>query len=260
MMMGDLAVEVDRQVLAKFAAKMGISPKNVDKTCQIFQKMVQLFREKDLTLLEINPFVETSTGEMICLDAKLNFDDNADFRQLEVFSMRDPSQEDSREVRASEHKLNYIGLDGHIGCLVNGAGLAMATMDIIKLHGGEPANFLDVGGSATVEQVEQAIRILGEDPAVKTILVNIFGGIMRCDVIAQGILNAVKADKLKIPLIVRLLGTNVQEAKDIMAKSNLEVFACDDLDEAARKAVGLARIVELASATHVRVTIEDERP
>jgi succinyl-CoA synthetase beta subunit len=231
-------------------------PKNVDKTIEIIKKMTRLFNEKDATMIEINPFVETSTGDMVCLDAKINFDDNADFRQLELFAMRDPTQEDAREVRASEHKLNYIGLEGHIGCLVNGAGLAMATMDIIKLHGGEPANFLDVGGSATSEQVEQAVTILGDDPSVKAILVNIFGGIMRCDVIAEGILNAVKGGKIAVPLVVRLLGTNMQEAKDMISKSNLEVLACDDLDEAAKKAVALAKIVDLGAAANVKVTIE----
>lgn len=236
---------------------MGINPKNIDETVEIIQKMLRLFREKDATLLEINPFVEASTGNMVCLDAKISFDDNADFRQPDLFAMRDPSQEDAREVRAAEHKLNYIGLDGHIGCLVNGAGLAMATMDIIKLHGGEPANFLDVGGSATADQVEQAIRILGEDGTVKAVLVNIFGGIMRCDIIAEGILNAVKSDKLRVPLVVRLLGTNMQEAKEMIAKSKLEVFACDDLDEAAKKAVSLAKIVELANSANVKVVIGD---
>lgn len=219
--------------------------------------MLKLFREKDVTLLEINPFIETSSGDMVCLDAKINFDDNADFRQPALFAQRDPTQEDPREIRAAEHKLNYIGLDGHIGCLVNGAGLAMATMDIIKLHGGEPANFLDVGGSATTEQVEQALEILGEDPSVKAILVNIFGGIMRCDVIAQGILNAAKSGKMRVPLVVRLLGTNVQEAKDLIARSNLEIFSCDDLDEAARKVVLLAKIIELGSDAKVQVTIGD---
>lgn len=237
---------------------MGIATKNVDKTVEIIRKMTKLFREKDATMVEINPFVETSNGDMVCLDAKINFDDNADFRQLELFAMRDTTQEDAREVRATEHKLNYIGLDGHIGCLVNGAGLAMATMDIIKLHGGEPANFLDVGGSATAEQVEQAIRILGEDPSVKAILVNIFGGIMRCDVIARGILNAVKSDRMDKtpPLVVRLLGTNVKEAKDMIAKSSLKVFACDDLEEAAKKAVILAKIMELGASANVKLTIE----
>lgn len=245
--------------MQQFAEKMGISERNVDKTAEIISKMVGLFKEKDATLLEINPFIEASDGKMLCLDAKINFDDNADYRQMELFAMRDTTQEDAREVRASEHKLNYIGLDGHIGCLVNGAGLAMATMDIIKLHGGSPANFLDVGGSATAEQVEQAIKILGEDNSVKAVLVNIFGGIMRCDVIAEGILNAVKDDKLKVPLVVRLLGTNMQEAKQMIADSKLEVFAVEDLDEAAKKAVTLAKIVELADTAKVRVVIGDRK-
>lgn len=237
---------------------MGISNNNLDETVEIIEKMVKLCKDKDATMVEINPFIETADGKMVCLDAKINFDDNSDFRQKELFNLRDPSQEDAREVKASEHKLNYIGLDGHIGCLVNGAGLAMATMDIIKLYGGEPANFLDVGGSATAEQVEQAIKILGEDPSVKAILVNIFGGIMRCDVIAEGILNAVKSTKLEIPLVVRLLGTKMEEAKEMMAESKMEVFACDDLDEAAKKAVLLSKIVELAKIANIKVTIEGE--
>lgn len=243
--------------MARFATSIGIADRNIRQTVEIIDKMLKLFKEKDATLLEINPFVETTLGDLVCLDAKINFDDNADFRQTELFSLRDTTQEDPREVKAAEHKLNYIGLDGHIGCLVNGAGLAMATMDIIKLHGGEPANFLDVGGSATSEQVEHAIRILSEDPSVKAILVNIFGGIMRCDVIAQGILDAVRADEMKVPLVVRLLGTNVQEAKNLIRQSNLEVWSCDDLDEAARKVVMLAKIIELGSEAKVKVTISD---
>ena len=168
--------------------------------------MYRLFLEKDCTLLEINPLIETKDGRIMCVDAKINFDDNAAFRQKDLWEKRDLAQEDPREVRAEAFNLNYIGLDGSIGCLVNGAGLAMATMDIIKLHGGEPANFLDVGGGATATQVTEAVRILGEDPKVKAILVNIFGGIMRCDIIAEGILQAVSKTKLEIPLVIRLQG------------------------------------------------------
>lgn len=222
---------------------------------KIIKKMIELVRAKDLTLLEINPLIETNDGKLVCLDAKLSFDDNADFRQEEIFSLRDEAQEDPREVKASIHKLNYIGLDGQIGCLVNGAGLAMATMDIIKMHGGEPANFLDVGGSASSEQVEEAISILGEDPSVKAILVNIFGGIMKCDVIAQGITSAVSKMDIDIPIIVRLLGTNMREAKEIISKSKMRVFACDDLEEASRKAVLLSKIMELAKAADVQITL-----
>lgn len=237
---------------------MGIRAKNVDEMTKIIEKLIDLVKKKDLTLLEINPLVETKEGRLVCLDAKLTFDDNADFRQREAFSLRDETQEDPREVKASAHKLNYIGLDGQIGCLVNGAGLAMATMDIIKMHGGEPANFLDVGGSATSEQVEEAIGILGEDPSVKAILVNIFGGIMRCDVIAQGITNAAGKKDLKIPIVVRLLGTNMKEAKEIITKSRMKVFACDDLEEASKKAVLLSKIVELAKAANVRVSLTQQ--
>lgn len=250
-----LHVEADERDLRAFARKMGIRQKNVEEMTRLIRKMIELVKAKDLTLLEINPLIETNDGRLVCLDAKLNFDDNADFRQKEIFSLRDETQEDPREVKASTHKLNYIGLDGQIGCLVNGAGLAMATMDIIKMHGGEPANFLDVGGSATSEQVEEAIGILGEDPSVKAILVNIFGGIMKCDVIAQGITSAAIKMDLKIPIVVRLLGTNMKEAKEIILKSKMKVFACDDLEEASRKAVLLSKIMELAKAADVQISL-----
>ena len=189
-----------------FFEAMGI-PQNLFKEAgSCVKNMYRLFLEKDCTLLEINPIIQTKDDGLMCVDAKINFDDNAAFRQKDLWEKRDLDQEDSREVRAESFNLNYIGLDGSIGCLVNGAGLAMATMDIIKLHGGEPANFLDVGGGATAAQVTEAVRILGEDPKVKAILVNIFGGIMRCDIIAEGILQAVSKTKLEIPLVVRLQG------------------------------------------------------
>ena len=201
-------------------------------------RMFKCFCECDATLLEVNPLAETTgTNRLIAADAKLNFDDNASFRQKGIFEMRDTSQEDQREVRASKYDLNYIGLDGEIGCMVNGAGLAMATMDIIQMHGGTPANFLDVGGSASEEQVIEAFKILEEDPRVKAILVNIFGGIMRCDVIAAGIVNAARELSLKVPLVVRLEGTNVEEGKRILAESKLNIVAASDLDDAAQKAV-----------------------
>ena len=190
------------------------------------------------------------------MDAKLNFDDNADFRQGDIMELRDPSQEDAREVRAAEYKLNYIGLDGSIGCLVNGAGLAMATMDIIKLNGGEPANFLDVGGGATAEQVTEAFKIISSDPRVTAILVNIFGCIMRCDVIAQGIISAVSQLQMTIPLVVRLQGTRVNEAKELIAKSGLRIVSTDDLDEAASRAVQLSKIVEMAKKAKINVSFE----
>jgi succinyl-CoA synthetase beta subunit len=191
-------------------------------------------------MVEVNPLVVTKKGEVLALDAKFNFDDNALFRHPEIAAMRDTAEEDPREVEASKHGLNYIGLDGNIACLVNGAGLAMATMDIIKFYGGSPANFLDVGGGATEEQVTEAFKLLVSDANVKAILVNIFGGIMKCDVIAQGIINAVKAVKLPVPLVVRLEGTNVEAGKKLIAESGLAVIAADDLADAAQKVVKAA--------------------
>jgi succinyl-CoA synthetase beta subunit len=191
-------------------------------------------------MVEVNPLVVTPQGEVLALDAKFNFDDNALYRHPELAALRDVAEEDPREVEASKHGLNYIGLDGNIACLVNGAGLAMATMDIIKFYGGSPANFLDVGGGATEEQVTEAFKILVADERVKAILVNIFGGIMKCDVIAQGIINAVKTVKLPMPLVVRLEGTNVDAGKKLIADSGLRVITADDLADAAEKAVQAA--------------------
>eukprot|EP00963_Diacronema_lutheri_P007986 scaffold684_cov345-Pavlova_lutheri.AAC.65 len=199
--------------------------------------LYEMFRTCDCTLVEVNPMGETADGKLICADAKINFDDNASFRQKEVFALRDTAQEDPREVRAAQSDLNYIGLDGEIGCMVNGAGLAMATMDIIKLHGGTPANFLDVGGSASENQVVEAFKILTSDKQVKSILVNIFGGIMRCDVIASGIVNAAKEVGLNVPLVVRLEGTNVQQGRQILETSGVTIITASDLDDAAKKAV-----------------------
>ena len=188
-------------------------------------------------MIEVNPMAETTDGELYAADAKLNFDENAEYRQKEIFSKRDSTQEDAREVEAQKYDLNYIGLDGNIGCMVNGAGLAMATMDIIQGKGGSPANFLDVGGNASEEQVVEAFKILNKDPKVKAILVNIFGGIMKCDVIASGIVNAVKVVGLNIPLVVRLEGTNVEEGRRIMEQSGVNIVTAKDLDDAADKAV-----------------------
>lgn len=195
-----------------------------------------MFSSHDVTLLEVNPLAECA-GRLMAADAKLNFDDNAAFRQPSLFALRDESQEDPREVAAHKADLNYIGLDGTIGCMVNGAGLAMATMDIIKLHGGSPANFLDVGGSANEAQVTEAFRVLTGDPKVKALLVNIFGGIMKCDVIAAGLVAGAKAVGLRVPLVVRLEGTNVAEGKRILGASGLHIITADDLDDAAQKAV-----------------------
>ncbi|GFZ13502.1 ATP citrate lyase (ACL) family protein [Actinidia rufa] len=213
-------VDVFKGITDEDAAKVvdGLAPKVADRNASIEQvkKLYKLFCECDCTQLEINPIAETADNQLVAADAKLNFDDNAAFRQKEIFTYRDPTQEDPREVAAAKADLNYIGLDGEIGCMVNGAGLAMATMDIIKLHGGTPANFLDVGGNASEGQVVEAFKILTSDDKVKAILVNIFGGIMKCDIIASGIVNAAKQVQLKVPVIVRLEGTNVDQGKRIL--------------------------------------------
>jgi succinyl-CoA synthetase beta subunit len=195
----------------------------------------------DCSLVEVNPLVVTKGGDVLALDAKFNFDDNALFRHPEIHAYRDIEEEDPREVEAAKSNLSYIGLDGNIACLVNGAGLAMATMDIIKHHGGEPANFLDVGGGATEQQVTEAFKILISDKRVKAILVNIFGGIMKCDIIAQGIINAVKAVNLPVPLVVRLEGTNVDRGRQLLIDSQLPLVAATDIADAAQKVVAAAR-------------------
>ena len=199
--------------------------------------LYDVFISSDCTMLEINPLAETAEAKLIAADAKLNFDDNAEYRQKNLFALRDHAQEDPREVTAGKFDLNYIGLDGNIGCMVNGAGLAMATMDIISLHGAAPANFLDVGGNASEQQVVEAFKILTADTKVKALLVNIFGGIMKCDVIANGIVSAAKQVGLQVPLVVRLEGTNVEEGKKILEKSGMDIIAANDLDDAAKKAV-----------------------
>lgn len=226
--------------LKAFTTQLRVEPQCQAQAMDLVKQLLRLFKEKDATLVEINPLVQTKADQMVCIDAKINFDDNAAFRQKDIAALRDESQEDPREVRAAEYDLNYIGLDGSIGCLVNGAGLAMATMDIIKLHGGEPANFLDVGGSATREQVSAAIGILASDPRVRAILVNIFGGIMKCDVVAGGIIDGIRTHHVAVPVVVRLQGTNEQEAKEMMRSSGLSVFSQDDLDAAARKVVAVS--------------------
>jgi succinyl-CoA synthetase beta subunit len=209
----------------------------------VLPKLYQAFVAKDMSLLEINPLVVTKSGQLICLDAKVGFDDNALYRHPDVMTLRDLNEEDEKEIEASKYDLNYVALDGTIGCMVNGAGLAMATMDIIKLYGETPANFLDVGGGATKEKVAAAFKIITSDHNVKGILVNIFGGIMRCDIIAEGVVAAVKEVGLRVPLVVRLEGTNVDIGKDIIAKSNLNVTSADDLDDAAQKIVRAIREV-----------------
>jgi succinyl-CoA synthetase beta subunit len=203
----------------------------------VLPKLYTAFLAKDMNMLEINPLVVTKSGQLICLDAKIGFDDNALYRHPDIVALRDLTEEDEKEIEASKYDLNYVALDGTIGCMVNGAGLAMATMDIIKLYGMAPANFLDVGGSATKEKVAAAFKIITSDHNVKGILVNIFGGIMKCDVIAEGVVAAVKEVGLRVPLVVRLEGTNVALGKEIIAKSNLNVTSGDDLDDAAQKIV-----------------------
>jgi len=233
--------KIKAQEMAEF---VGFSKEAIDDACVQMQGLYDLFMKNDCVQVEINPFVETTKehygSKVYCVDAKLGFDDFASHRNKEIFSWKDPSMEDPREVKAEEVGLNYVGLDGHIGCMVNGAGLAMATMDVIKLHGGEPANFLDVGGGANEQQVEEAFKILTSDPNVKGILINIFGGIMKCDVIANGVIAAAKTvdlEGLGIPLVVRLAGTNVEEGKKLLNESGLAIQAANDLDDAATKVV-----------------------
>jgi succinyl-CoA synthetase, beta subunit len=224
----------------KLAKELGFAPSQMRAAGKLFAALYRCFLQSDCSMVEINPLVLTKGGQVLALDAKFSFDDNALFRHPDILALRDVAEEDPREVAASQHHLSYIGLDGNIGCMVNGAGLAMATMDIIKHHGGEPANFLDVGGGASEEQVTEAFKILLSDPKVKAILVNIFGGIMQCDVIAQGIMNAVKAVKLEIPLVVRLEGTNVGQGRRLLAESGLPIVTAHDLDDAAKQIVALA--------------------
>jgi succinyl-CoA synthetase beta subunit len=207
----------------------------------LFKALYKCFVETDASLAEINPLIITNQNQVVALDAKLNFDDNALFRHPDLLEMRDSDEEDPAEVEASKHDLNYVQLDGDIGCLVNGAGLAMATMDVIKVYGGAPANFLDVGGGATTEKVTEAFKIMLRNPSLRAILVNIFGGIMRCDVIAQALVDASKAVSLKVPLVVRLEGTNVEQGKQILADSKLPIISAKNMADAAEKVVGAAK-------------------
>lgn len=225
----------------QLAKGLGLPLNANDGISQLGYKLYRLFVDKDASMIEINPLVVTTSGELIPLDAKISFDDNALFRHADIQALRDQTEEDSKEIEASRYDLNYISLDGNIGCMVNGAGLAMATMDIIKLHGGDPANFLDVGGGATKEKVQAAFKIILSDPAVKGILVNIFGGIMRCDVIAQGIVDAAKEMEIRVPVVVRLQGTNVNLGKQILAESNLNLQTVDSLTDAAAAIVNAVK-------------------
>jgi succinyl-CoA synthetase beta subunit len=223
--------------VAKINGALALDGAAADDAKTLFPILYKAFTEKDMSLLEVNPLIVMTDGRLRVLDAKVSFDNNAAFRHEELKPLRDLTEEDAKEIEASKYDLAYVALDGNIGCMVNGAGLAMSTMDIIKLYGAEPANFLDVGGGASKEKVTAAFKIITADPAVKGILVNIFGGIMRCDVIAEGVIAAVKEVGLKVPLVVRLEGTNVKEGKAILDNSGLDVISADDLDDAAQKIV-----------------------
>ncbi len=225
----------------QIAFGLGLSGTQVAEFQSLVTALYRLYIEKDLSLVEINPLIVTKSGALIALDAKINIDANALFRHPELGRLRDPSQEDPMERRAAEHDLNYVSLDGDIACMVNGAGLAMATMDLIKLHGGKPANFLDVGGGATSERVTAAFELILSNPKVRAVLVNIFGGIVRCDIIADGVIKAVKKVGVKVPVVVRLEGTNAPAAREMLAQSGLTITPAEDLTDAARKVVALAK-------------------
>ena len=225
----------------KLAFGLGLTGKQVGEFQSIVTALAKLYDEKDASLVEVNPLIVTKAGKLLALDAKINIDANATFRQADLAKLRDKSQEDATEVKAAEHDLNYVSLDGDIACMVNGAGLAMATMDLIKLHGGQPANFLDVGGGATAERVTAAFELILSNKKVRAILVNIFGGIVRCDIIAEGIITAVQKVGVKVPVVVRLEGTNAKEARALLANSGLAVTPAEGLTDAARKVVSAAR-------------------
>ena len=225
----------------QIAFGLGLKGAQIAELQSIATALYRLYIEKDASLVEVNPLIVTKAGHLVALDAKINIDANAVFRHPDVAQMRDANQEDPMERRASEHDLNYVSLDGDIACMVNGAGLAMATMDLIKLHGGQPANFLDVGGGATSERVTAAFQLILSNPKVRAVLVNIFGGIVRCDLIADGVINAVKNVGVKVPVVVRLEGTNAKDARETLAKSGLTITAATDLTDAARKVVALAK-------------------
>jgi succinyl-CoA synthetase beta subunit len=219
---------------------MGLSAAQVRQLGQIMAGLYRLFREKDLSLIEVNPLIITNDGNLLALDAKINADDNALFRHQELAAMRDESQEDPTEAAARKHDLNYVTLDGNIGCMVNGAGLAMATMDVIKINGGEPANFLDVGGGSDADRVREAFKLILSAEHLEAILINIFGGIVRCDEIAQGIIAAVREVGVTVPVVVRLEGTNVDKGKQLLGESGLDIIPADDLNDAAQKVVAAA--------------------
>ena len=233
----DPATNICSHHVLRVAKALGLSGDLQKQMSPLLKGLYKAFTEKDMSLLEVNPLVVTKDGKLICLDAKIGFDDNALFRHPEIAALRDETEEDAKEIEASKYDLNYVALDGTIGCMVNGAGLAMATMDIIKLYGESPANFLDVGGGASKEKVAAAFKIITADPKVKGILVNIFGGIMKCDVIAEGVVAAAREVSLHVPLVVRLEGTNVELGKKILAQSGLKILSADNLADAAEKVV-----------------------
>ena len=233
----DYKETITREEVEKIVLPFKFNDEQKDEAFKLVRALYKILIQKDASLIEINPLVITKSGKVLCLDAKMNFDDNAIFRRPEILQLRDLDEEDSTEIQASKHDLAYIKLNGSIGCMVNGAGLAMATMDIIKLHGEEPANFLDVGGGASKEKVAEAFKLILSDKNVKGILINIFGGIMRCDVLAQGVVDAAKEINLSVPLVVRLAGTNFKEGKEILDKSNLKILSASDLNDAAKKIV-----------------------
>ena len=237
----DPATGIQQHHARTLAFGLGLEGDQVKSAVKFIMAMYRAFTELDASIVEINPLVVTGAGDVIALDAKMNFDDNALYRHKDVLELRDEDEEDPMELEASKHDLNYIKLDGNIGCMVNGAGLAMATMDIIKLYGGSPANFLDVGGGATKERVTTAFKLILSDPNVEAILVNIFGGIMRCDVIAEGVVAAAREVSLSVPLVVRLEGTNVELGKKLLAESNLDIVSADSLADAAEKVVKSAK-------------------
>jgi succinyl-CoA synthetase beta subunit len=236
-----ISVGVDEDAIKNIIKPFKLSKEFVPDASELIKKIYKILIELDANLIEINPLIFTKDKNLVCLDAKINFDDNALFRHPEILSLKDLNEEDPIETRANKHGLSYIKLDGEIGCMVNGAGLAMATMDIIKLYGSNPANFLDVGGGASKEKVSEAFKIILSDKNVKGILVNIFGGIMRCDVLAQGIVDAIKEIKLSIPLVVRLAGTNVELGKKILDKSGLKIISANNLSDAAKKVVSVIK-------------------
>ena len=237
----NLSASVHEEDIKKIIQPFGLPEKSKKQAFHLIQSIYKVLIEKDASLIEVNPLILTKGGKLLCLDAKINFDDNAIYRHPDILSLKDVNEEDPIEAEASKHELAYIKLDGKIGCMVNGAGLAMATMDIIKLYGSEPANFLDVGGGASKEKVSAAFKIILSDKNVKGILINIFGGIMRCDVLAQGVVDAAKETNLSVPLVVRLAGTNVELGKEILKKSNLKIISANNLADAAKKIVEVTK-------------------